>query len=124
MFGIAKAKIVAGDFDNTEWMFSATGGRLMINAISTRQHLLKGESHLLEIDRVEQLNEEKIKGIAGTAGWGIAGAALLGLLGAIGGMLVGGNKQRVTFAVYTKDGKKFMAVGEPKAYQAAVASSM
>lgn len=124
MFGIGKAKIVAGDFDKTEWMFSAAGSQLMISAASTAQHLVKGERHLLAIDRVEQLNDEKIKSIPGTAGWGIAGAALLGPLGAIGGMLVGGNKQRVTFAVYTKDGKKFMAVGEPKAYQAAVAATM
>ena len=86
-------KVVAGDLDHGTWQFSGMLGVALMTRASTRNHPWKGETVNLktEVASVEQLTEEKVKKLAGTAGWGIAGAVLLGPIGAIGGLLLGGN---------------------------------
>ena len=71
---------------------------------------------------MDLLTEEKVKKLAGTAGWGLAGGALLGPLGALGGVLLGGNKKEVAFACYLKDGRKFMATTSNKTWQSILAA--
>lgn len=108
---MATIKVEAGDLDKGAWQFNGMFGVAMMTKASTKDHPWKGESInlVLELERAEILDEEKVKKLAGTAGWGIAGAVLLGPLGAIGGILLGGNKKEVAFAAYLKDGRKFMA---------------
>ena len=91
---------------------------------STKAHIWKGETYSFstDIENVELLDEEKVKKLTGTAGWGVAGAVLLGPLGAIGGILLGGNKKEVAFAAYMKDGKKFMATTDSKAWKKIMAA--
>ncbi|MEX5365684.1 hypothetical protein WCE00_01725 [Acinetobacter haemolyticus] len=117
---MSKIKVVAGDLEQGDWSFSAMfGNPIMINTMKW-----KGETINIKtgFDNVEQLDEEKVKKLAGTAGWGLAGAVLLGPLGAIGGMLLGGNKKEVTFACYLKDGRKFMATTDSKTWTQIVAA--
>lgn len=80
-----------------------------------------GESVSIDLNRylssAEPLTEEKVKKLSGTAAWGFVGAVALGPLGAIGGMLIGGNKQRVTFVAELKDGRRFMAETDGKTWQ-------
>ena len=108
---MATIKVEAGDIDKGAWQFNGTFGAALMSKASTKDHPWKGESINLglELERTEILDEEKVKKLAGTAGWGVAGAVLLGPLGAIGGILLGGNKKEVAFAAYLKDGRKFMA---------------
>lgn len=112
-------KVVAGDLYNGSWQFVGMFGSATMSRASTTKSLWKGESIDLktEVENIEQLTEEKVKKLAGTAGWGIAGAVLLGPLGAIGGMLLGGNKKEVAFACYLKDGRKFMGTTDGKTWQ-------
>ena len=116
---MATIKVVAGDLDNGSWQFMGMFGTATMSRASTTKSLWKGESVDLksEVDSIEQLTEDKVKKVAGTAGWGLAGAALLGPLGAIGGILLGGNKKQVAFACYLKDGRKFMATTDGKTWQ-------
>nr|VFK32043.1 MAG: hypothetical protein BECKMB1821G_GA0114241_11017 [Candidatus Kentron sp. MB]VFK35121.1 MAG: hypothetical protein BECKMB1821I_GA0114274_11018 [Candidatus Kentron sp. MB]VFK76986.1 MAG: hypothetical protein BECKMB1821H_GA0114242_10888 [Candidatus Kentron sp. MB] len=116
---MSNIKVIAGDLDNGAWQFVGMFGSATMSRASTTKSLWKGESIDLktEVDNIEQLTEEKVKKLAGTAGWGIAGAMLLGPLGAIGGMLLGGNKKDVAFACYLKDGRKFMATTDGKTWQ-------
>ena len=111
---MAKIKIMAGDFEEGAWTF--TNSLSMFK--STKAHPIAGESVFFKnnIEKLELMNEEKVKKLAGTAGWGLAGAALLGPVGAIGGILLGGNKKQVVFACYLKDGKKFMAETDSKVW--------
>lgn len=108
---MASIKIVAGDLDKGSWAYSGSFGVHTLRKPSTAKHLILGETINLsiELESVELLDEEKVKRLAGTAGWGIAGAVLFGPLGAIGGILLGGNKKEVAFSAYLKDGRKFMA---------------
>lgn len=116
---MAKIKVVAGDLDKGSWQFTGMFGTAIMLRTSTTNNLWGGEKiNLLEdVESIEQLNEEKVKKLAGTAGWGIAGGVLLGPVGAIGGILLGGNKKEVAFACHLKDGRKFMATTDGKTWQ-------
>ncbi len=118
-------KIIAGDLDHGDWQFTGMFGTCLMTRASTKSSFWTGESVDLKsaVESVDQLNEEKVKKLAGTAVWGVAGAALLGPLGAIGGMLLGGNKKEVAFACYLKDGRKFMATTDGKTWQKILAAS-
>jgi len=117
-------KVVAGDLDKGSWQFHSFFGTATMSRASTTQSLWKGETIDLksQVENIEQLTDEKVKKLAGTAGWGIAGGVLLGPLGAIGGMLLGGNKKEVAFACYLKGGRKFMATTDGKTWQKIIAA--
>jgi len=116
---MATIKVTAGDLYKAKWSYTGMLGSSLMTIPSTPEHVWKGESVNLdtEIESIEQLDEEKVKKLAGTAAWGLAGAALLGPLGAIGGMLIGGNKKEVAFVCNLKDGRKFMAITDGKTWQ-------
>lgn len=101
-------KLLAGDFP-LETHFYDFGSPVLSSPNGTYE--LRNN-----IDKVEILSEEKSKSILGSATWGIVGAVALGPIGAIAGLLGGGNRNRVCFACYLKDGKKFMAVADHKIY--------
>jgi hypothetical protein len=121
---MSKIKVVAGDLDHGTWDFNGMFGSALMTRASTKAHIWKGETYSFstDIENVELLDEEKVKKLTGTAGWGVAGAVLLGPLGAIGGILLGGNKKEVAFAAYMKDGKKFMATTDSKAWKKIMAA--
>lgn len=112
-------KVVAGDLKQGKWQFSgAGGGAIMVSAdTSSLSWKMEKVNLVSSVETLEQLTEEKVKKLAGTAGWGLAGAALLGPLGAVGGMLLGGNKKQVSFVAYLKDGRKFMATTDGKTWE-------
>jgi hypothetical protein len=91
---------------------------------STQAHPFAGESVDLkaELESVESLNEEKVKKLAGTAGWAAAGGVMLGPLGLLGGAIFGGNRTEVAFAAYLKDGRKFMATTDAKTWKKLLAA--
>ncbi len=70
------------------------------------------------------MDDEKLKTLAGSAGWAfiaaIAGGILTGGLGAlaglIGGALSGGNQRKICVAIELKDGRKFLGVTDTKTY--------
>lgn len=69
-----------------------------------------------EIETLDIATEENVKKVAGTVGWGVAGAAILGPVGLLAGLLVGGNKKKVTFVLKLKDGRKILASTDSKTF--------
>lgn len=77
------------------------------------------------IKSVELQTEEKLKKLAGSAGWGFAGAVVGGFLtggiglavGGLAGVLSGGNKTDVCFSCELEDGRKFLAITNKKSWQ-------
>ena len=116
----AEIDVHAGDFLNGEGMFKADSFFLKTEANQEGQ----GEQiPIEELEAVEIATEESIKKIGGTIGWGVAGALILGPVGLLAGLLLGGNKKKVTFVAKFKDGRKLFASTDSKTYtklQAAV----
>lgn len=110
-------KVVAGDLTEGKWQFTGMLGQ----ALMTRADQMSWKPQSVDLkhdaESVELMTEEKVKKLAGTAGWGAAGMVLLGPLGAIGGILLGGNKKEVAFVCHLKDGRKFMATTDGKTWQ-------
>ncbi len=121
---MATIKVVAGDLDKGTWQFTGMFGTCLMTRASTTKSMWKGETYNFktDVESLDQLTEEKVKKLGGTAAWGVAGAVLLGPLGAIGGMLVGGNKTEVAFTCNLKDGQKFMATTDSKTWQKIMAA--
>lgn len=119
-------KVVAGDLDHGKWDLHGFSGTALMKRGSTAKHLWGGEEYRFgkdkDITSVDLLDEEKVKKLAGTAGWGLAGAALFGPLGAIGGILLGGNKKEIAFAAYLEDGRKFMGTTDGKGWKRIIAA--
>lgn len=107
---MASIKVLAGDVPEGKWMIFPLFGT------ATMRHPNGAEIDLLDATELEQLTEERVKKLAGTALWGVAGAALLGPLGAIGGMLIGGNRKEIAFTVTLPGGRRFMAVTDGKTW--------
>ena len=80
---MATIKVLAGDLDHGDWTFTGLFGQALMTKPSTKANIWKGETIDLKLnaENIEQLDEEKVKKLAGTAGWGLAGAVLLGPLG-------------------------------------------
>ena len=112
-------KILGGDFPSFAGFVSIRGQDLLKWGFGDKKYELNGN-----IESVEVITEENKKKFAGSAGWGLAGGLLLGPLGLLAGALAGGNKKEIAFAVYLKDGRKFMAKADPKTYQKIMVSSM
>lgn len=110
-------KVVAGDISEGKWQFTAMFSQALMTRADQMSFKPQTVDLIRDVESLEQLTEEKVKKLAGTAGWGAAGAVLLGPVGAIGGILLGGNKKEVAFAAYLKDGRKFMATTDGKTWQ-------
>ena len=106
----ASNKVIGGDFEG--YQITSMFGQLSMTKGFTNISLNKQN-----IEREEIMTEESKKSFIGAAGIGIVGGFFLGPLGLIPGALAGGNNKEVCFACYLKDGKKFMAVTDPKVYQ-------
>lgn len=112
---MATIKVLGGDIPPGKWTFmfgTMSYGSLSINlATSTKS--------------VEVQTEEKLKKLAGSAGWGFVGGIIGGLLGGVGalaglagGVLSGGNKTEICFSCELTNDQKFIAITDIKTYQA------
>lgn len=89
--------------------------------------LRKGQQRidLRWVKSAELQTEEKLKKLAGSAGWGFAGSIVGGLLtggiglavGGLAGVLSGGNKTEICFSCELEDGRKFLAITDKKTWQ-------
>lgn len=70
-----------------------------------------------QITRLEIATEDSIKSMTGTLGWGAAGGLILGPIGLLAGLLLGGKKKEIAFICQLSDGRKFMAITEPRYFQ-------
>jgi hypothetical protein len=94
--------------------------------------LPQGKQKILlnSIKSAELQTEDKLKKLAGSAGWGFAGALAGGLLtggiglavGGLAGILSGGNKTEVCFSGELEDGQRFLAVTSKKTWQRILAA--
>jgi hypothetical protein len=117
-------EILAGDFtkgsasitDKEICMFSKPAGFATVRYSDVRLPVRR-------IRQVEVATEESVKRVGGAVGWGAAGAILAGPAGLIAGALLGGRGKDVTFVVVFDDGRKFLAKGSSKAYEAFLKSS-
>ncbi len=112
---MSKIKILAGDVPKQTARLQ--GERLMCDRGTGQNDTATGIDLSQKLSSVEIMTDEKVKKLGGTAGWGFVGVLALGPLGAIGGMLLGGNKQRVTFAAELKDGRRFLAETDGKTWK-------
>jgi hypothetical protein len=117
-----KFEIIAGDFSKKSTYSSFMDKPRLSwpkpNSFLHEEVLLSGN-----VERVEIVTEENKKKMLGSVGWGLTGAVVGGLIAApiaiaagLAGLLKGGNKKEICFACYLKDGRKFMAVVDPKIY--------
>ena len=108
--------IKAGDLPEGKWKLDIISSGKMTQAMFKRA--MSQERFEVGKDLVswEQVDEAKLKKLAGMAGWGFLGAAILGPLGAIGGLLFGGNKREVIFVGEMNDGRKFLAATDHKTW--------
>jgi hypothetical protein len=91
----------------------------------------KQRIQLQTIKSAEIQTEDKLKKLAGSAGWGFAGAIVGGLLtggiglavGGLAGILSGGNKTEVCFSCELEDGRKFLAVTSKMTWQKILAAT-
>jgi len=120
-----KFEVIAGDFPKkTEFVQSKEGPKLKYPGSNQVFGFAYNEVSLAgNIERIEIVTEENKKRILGSTAWGITGAVLgsfiaapVALAAGIAGILKGGNKKEICFACYLKDGRKFMAIAEAKAY--------
>lgn len=112
---MAKGEVLGGDYPKG-YIIRDDWGTLKVGFTT-----IGGDT--LDIESVELVTEENKKKFMGSAGWGVIGGLALGPVGALAGILVGGNKKEVCFAVTCKNGNKFLAKADPKLYQQFVAAS-
>ena len=112
------AEVLGGDFPKGSKVDKGWSG------INVSFPLFSGSEEITDnIEKVELITEENQKKFLGAAGLGLAGGLLLGPVGAIAGLLAGGRSKEVCFACYLKDGRKFLAKGDTKIYQAVLAQA-
>jgi hypothetical protein len=75
------------------------------------------------IENVELVTEENKKRISSALGWGTAGTLFLGPIGGIAGLVFGGRTKEICFALYLKDGRKYLITSDPKTFQSIKAMS-
>lgn len=119
-----KVKILVGDFGRKDANLSTLFGICQLQ-VPKEGFTLKIEAIDLkkELERVEIQTEDSVKKLAGTAGWGLAGGVLFGPLGLLAGIVFGGRKKDVLFTAYLKDGRKFLAVTDSKAFKSIQAAA-
>jgi len=122
---MGKIKVLAGDIERGSWntIFLFGGAQMyQIQHAYTEKPTIKID--LKTVKSAEVQTEEKLKKLAGSAGWGFAGAVVGGLAGGIGlvvgglaGVLSGGNKTEVCFSCELQDGRKFLAITDNQTWQ-------
>ncbi len=68
------------------------------------------------IKNAELVTEENKKSILSALGWGALGS-LLGPVGGVAGLVLGGRTKEICFALYLKDGRRYLITSDTKTYQ-------
>ena len=113
-------KVLSGDFGkNKQAAFGAATGKLAISGgfFSSQVYTVD------QIEMLEEVSEENKASVAGKLGWGAAGAVAFGGLGLLAGVLAGGNRNKVVFAVQFKDGKRALIECSRKEFTAISAAT-
>jgi hypothetical protein len=98
---------------------------IIIKVIAGDLHKGTQRLDLKWVKSAELQTEDKLKKLAGSAGWGFTGAVVGGLLtggiglaiGGLAGILSGGNKTEVCFSCELEDSRKFLAITDKKTWQ-------
>ncbi|MFH0965203.1 MAG: hypothetical protein V2A58_14480 [Planctomycetota bacterium] len=110
---MAKVKVLAGDFLPGD-------GQLVLGdvlVLRTKNHMWLGENiPISQLEKVEEMREETVKGMGGSLAKGVLGGALFGLAGVAAGALSGGQKTIVTFAATFKDGRRLLATTDSQTF--------
>lgn len=69
------------------------------------------------IENVELVTEENKKRVSSALGWGTVGGVFFGPLGGVAGFVFGGRTKEVCFALYLKDGRKYLITSDPSTFQ-------
>jgi hypothetical protein len=121
---VAKIEVIGGEIPTGKWdtsfVFNDVFPEIVINIQGAFQKL-----NLNNVTSAEIVDQEKIKSIASSAGWGIAAGLAAGILtgglgliaGGVAGAMAKGNKTEVTFMCELQDGRKFIAVTDPKTWK-------
>lgn len=117
---MATINVLGGDLENGSWNASFQFGKAkMFRAWSN------SSVDLERLVNAEIQTEDKLKKMAGSAGWGFVGAIAGGFLtgglglaiGGLAGILSGGNKTEVCFSCELRDGRRFLAITDKKTWQ-------
>lgn len=118
---IAKYEVLAGDFRREPGVYDPKSRTFYVR-LKEKMWIIAGTRIPLdEVESIEMASEESVKRVSGTVGWGLAGAAALGGVGLLAGLLAGGKATDVVFICRFKDGRKFMARADSRAYGAIAA---
>ena len=117
-----KARVISGS-DNIK----------AVVRIKNRKSFIIGRTLInnTQIENVELVTQENIvtskgggKSVVGALGWGTAGALTFGPLGALAGLVFGGRRPKTSttktdiyFALYLKDGRKYLISSDLYTYQ-------
>lgn len=122
-------KVLGGDFPEGSKVSTGWGSISITTPMLSNE---KNENIKGKIQYVEIITEENKKKFLGAAGWGLAGAIGAGfltggiglLIGGLAGVLKGGRSKEICFACQLKDGRKFIAITEPKVFQKILGDSI
>ncbi|ODT77710.1 MAG: hypothetical protein ABS76_26620 [Pelagibacterium sp. SCN 64-44] len=118
---MAAIKLHAGDFQKSAANSFNGRGFSLWSAKSTfaAEHI-----PMSAIESIEIASEASVKRVGGAVGWGMAGGALLGPAGLLAGLLLGGRGEETTFVAKLKDGRKFLASVDKRAWPKMLAAQM
>jgi len=122
---MGKIKVLAGDIEQGAWNTIFLFGKAQMYRVHTSTGKPTLFIDLKTVKGAEVQTEEKLKKLAGSAGWGFTGAVVGGLLtggvglvvGGLAGALSGGNKTEVCFSCELQDGRKFLAITDNQTWQ-------
>jgi hypothetical protein len=121
---MARIEVIGGEIPTGKWdtsfVFNDVFPEIVTNIEGTFRKL-----DLSTIVSAEIVDQEQIKSIASSAGWGIAAGLAAGLLtgglgfiaGGVAGAMAKGQRTEVTFICELQDGRKFIAITDPKTWK-------
>jgi hypothetical protein len=121
---VARIEIIGGEIPtgkyDTSFVFNDIFPEIVTNIGGNFKKL-----DLNTIKSAEIIDQEEIKSIASSAGWGIATGIAAGILtgglgliaGGVAGAMAKGKKTEVTFTCELQDGRKFIAITDPKTWK-------
>ena len=116
-----KVKVIAGDLLEGNWEISGTTLKRAPERGTTVTEPVNLADNISKLDLKDQLNKDNLEPVV-TAGIGaLLGLRFFGLIGAAGGATLGflfsNNHPQISISCHLKDGRQFIAVMSPQAYQ-------
>jgi hypothetical protein len=112
-FGMAKIKILAGDFLDGHAVYEP--GFITIETVVYPWPGLKISTQ--EIRDVTLVSESSNSDVSSSVSLGLAGAMVLGPMGAVAGFMLAGEEDEVTFSVALRDGRSMLCVTDGCTYR-------